>query len=516
LKTSSLREYAEQLACQTVQFRDSVILSDALGSKKKSKPIELLRIIMPQLPSQPEQKSLASVYSMASVSFFVNVAFFAKKRTKWKDVQRFLADLIAFHKPVRGDVEISLLFRILQSMISQILPRNLTESIIRLADTLDKTPDDEAESCWNMNGYYRVLPFLELYWASYDSKMKKDIGVFFTPYPVVSFIIRSLHSVLIEKLEKPLGLADKSITLIDPAAGTSTFMITAAKKVLEEFRGYPDSALNLLGRFHNVEIALPLYILSFLNAAHLLKSLNIPIRDENELNVCLGDTLKEEAERNYNVIIGNPPYAGYSSTNNPLILKKLRDYFPSTGNKGGQTERNLKWLYADYVKFIRFAQLQIDRQKEGVVCYVTNNGYLDNATFRQMRRSLLNSFDEIFILNLCGNAMKRFNQGSDEKDENVFDIRQGVAIVFFIKKRIREKGCKVYYSELRGTRTSKFFFLNSNEINTIKWSRIFPISLYSKADSPITIIYNLTPHRYKNNIITYLLYFKFLKYCFTA
>ena len=141
---------------------------------------------------------------------------------------------------------------------------------------------------------------------------------------------------------------------------------------------------------------------------------------------------------------------GISTPNNKSqwICEKIKDYYPPN-------EKNVKWLQDDYVKFIRFAQEKIDENGEGVVGFITNHAYLDNPTFRVMRKSLMESFDEIYILDLHGNAMKGEKCPDGSKDENVFDIRQGVAIAFFVKKRDKEQECKVHYSVLCGLREEK-------------------------------------------------------------
>lgn len=139
------------------------------------------------------------------------------------------------------------------------------------------------------------------------------------------------------------------------------------------------------------------------------------------------------------------------------------------------------------MKFIRFAQWKIDQEGEGVLGFITNHSYLDNPTFRGMRQSLINSFDEVYILDLHGNTLKKEKCPDGSKDENVFDIQQGVAIALFIKKTLlssplgkggMKKGCKVVHSELWGLREKKYEWLNNNDITTTKWKKIAPKSEY--------------------------------------
>src|SRR5690606_15972918 len=126
-----------------------------------------------------------------------------------------------------------------------------------------------------------------------------------------------------------------------------------------------------------------------------------------------------------------------------------------------------------YVKFIRFAQWKIDQMGEGVLAFITNHSYLDNPTFRGMRQSLMNSFDEIYILDLHGNSLKKEKSPNGSKDENVFDIRAGVAIVFFIRNK-KKKNKIIYHHELFGTRNAKYRTLDKNNVYSLSWKEIKP------------------------------------------
>ncbi len=140
----------------------------------------------------------------------------------------------------------------------------------------------------------------------------------------------------------------------------------------------------------------------------------------------------------------------------------------------------------DYVKFIRFAQWKIDLAGEGILGFITNHSYLDNPTFRGMRQSLMNSFDEIYILNLHGNSLKKEKCPDGSKDGNVFDIKQGVAIAIFIKhrpepakeKKGEKEESKVYHSEIWGLREKKNGWLLENDIKTTNWKKLIPTSPY--------------------------------------
>jgi predicted helicase len=175
------------------------------------------------------------------------------------------------------------------------------------------------------------------------------------------------------------------------------------------------------------------------------------------------------------VILGNPPYSGISSNVGKWITGLIEDYKYVDGEHFGEKKH---WLQDDYVKFIRFAQWKIDQNGEGVLGFITNHSYIDNPTFRGMRQSLMKSFDEIFILDLHGNTLKKEKCPDGSKDENVFDIRQGVAISLFIKKKEKKQECKIFHSDLWGLRDYKYEQLLENDFKTIKWQELKPNSPY--------------------------------------
>ncbi|GAA9915331.1 DNA methyltransferase [Helicobacter pylori] len=138
-----------------------------------------------------------------------------------------------------------------------------------------------------------------------------------------------------------------------------------------------------------------------------------------------------------------------------------------------QDERNPKWLLDDYVKFMRFAQNKIESLGHGLFGFISNNAFLDNPTFRGLRRSLLECYDEIYILNLHGNARKKEKTPQGADDENVFNIKQGVSINLFVKKAQTTKQ-KIHYYDVYGQRAEKYDFLAQNDLNSIEWLELTP------------------------------------------
>jgi predicted helicase len=171
------------------------------------------------------------------------------------------------------------------------------------------------------------------------------------------------------------------------------------------------------------------------------------------------------------VIIGNPPYRVASLNNGEFILNLINDYKFVDGKSLGEKKHSLN---DDYVKFIRFAQHKIDQVDEGIVGLVTNHGFIDNPTFRGMRASLLKTFNQIYIIDLHGNAKKKETSPDGSVDENVFDIQQGVCITFFIKREGLNRG--VYLTDFWGKRESKFKQCFESSFKTTDWQKLTPIT----------------------------------------
>lgn len=357
-----------------------------------------------------------------------------------------------------------------------------------------------------------VVHFYETFLVHYDPQTREKRGVYYTPEPVVSYIVRSLHLILKERFGKSDGFASSGVTVLDPAAGTLTFLAEAAKLAVEEFTnkygegGREEFIRNcILKDFYAFELMVAPYTIGHIKMSFLLEELGYKLKEGERFKFYLTNTLEMEEldqtkvpgvaslseeshlagkvkkEQPILVVLGNPPYSGHSANINPWIEKLLKEdmdglqsYYKVDGKPLG--EKNPKWLQDDYVKFIRFAQWKINQAGEGVLGFITNHSYLDNPTFRGMRQSLMKSFNEIYILDLHGNSLKKEKCPDGSKDENVFDIQQGVAIALFIKKKGEDKGCRVYHAEIWGLREKKYDFLLTNDIKTTKWRELWPKS----------------------------------------
>lgn len=347
-----------------------------------------------------------------------------------------------------------------------------------------------------------VLHFYETFLSVYDPETREKRGVYYTPEPVVSFIVRSLHQILKDKFNLSDGLASKEVTLLDPAGGTLSFLAKAIEIAVEEFqnkygKGVIKTLLKdqILQNYYAFELMMAPYAIGHMKMSFLLEELGYRMEDDERVKYYLTNTLemKELDESKFPgmsslshesheagkvkkqvpilVVLGNPPYSGHSSNTGEWISDAIKEYYQVDGKPLG--EKNPKWLQDDYVKFIRFSQWKIDQAGEGVLGFITNHSYIDNPTFRGMRQSLMNSFDEIYILDLHGNSLKKEKAPDGSKDENVFDIQQGVAISFFIKYKNGKKK-QVYHYDIFGTREDKYSWLNKHNIKNFKWKKVFP------------------------------------------
>lgn len=388
-----------------------------------------------------------------------------------------------------------------------------------------------------------LLHFYETFLSAYDPKLRKQKGVYYTPEPVVSYIVRSVDWLLKDRFGCIDGLADSSksehvferlrdgeivrekaethrVQILDPACGTGTFLGAVIEMIKERFKGNEGMwdgyvARDLIPRLSGFELLLAPYAMAHLKLWNALVSDNgkhiaqASIPGVDRIGVYLTNALQPSNPNGelmwpYNVIaqeaksaeaikrdlpimvvLGNPPYAGHSANKGKWISDLLRghtevkgegmrSYFEIDGEPLG--ERNPKWLNDDYVKFIRFGQWRIERSGMGILAFITNHSWLDNPTFRGMRYSLMQSFDEIYVYDLHGNIRKREVSPDGKQDENIFDIQQGVAVSIFVKSAEvdtnQKSGARVFHADLWGGRETKYSVLEQDDITSTSWSEI--------------------------------------------
>ncbi|HET7593298.1 MAG TPA: type ISP restriction/modification enzyme, partial [Rhodanobacteraceae bacterium] len=428
-----------------------------------------------------------------------------------------------------------------------------------------------------------VVHFYETFLAAYDPKMREARGVYYTPEPVVNYIVRSVDHLLQREFGLKDGLAHSGklrwktvmaeathsrrksstrieekapwvhrVQILDPATGTGTFLYAVIQKIRERFEGNAGAwpgyvAEHLLPRLFGFELLMAPYAVAHMKLGIELEQSGYDFSSDERLGVFLTNSLEEAHEKTglplftqwladesqaasrvkrdvpVMVVLGNPPYSGHSANKGEWISQLLHgedtlnhcrteSYFECDGKPLG--ERNPKWLNDDYVKFIRFAQWRIEQTGHGVLAFVTNHGYLDNPTFRGMRESLLRGFDTIWLYDLHGNTKKKEQAPDGGKDENVFDIQQGVAIGIFVKHaslpspsgrgaggdgtaELERRGdpeppsgasrhlppegegkslARVFHADLYGTRALKYGTLDAESVADTPWTELAPAS----------------------------------------
>jgi hypothetical protein len=416
-----------------------------------------------------------------------------------------------------------------------------------------------------------IFHFYETFLAAYNPEEREQRGVYYTPEPVVSYIVRSLNIILKKKFGRGDGFGTHSVTVLDPAAGTLTFLAEAAKLAVQEYvekygKGSTGQFIedHILEHFFAFELMMAPYAAGHLKMGFLLEELGHKLTGDERFQFYLTNTLEMEElaqstlpgmrslseesrlaakvkkERPILVILGNPPYSGISANASERIINITKGQKYITGYQIIYKEENGRrrysllpqeaeakkdkqirqktwigelieqykivdgkwfgerkhWLQDDYVKFFRFVQWKIDQLGEGAVGLITNHSYLDNPTFRGMRQSLMNSFDEIDILDLHGNSLKKEKAPDGSVDKNVFDIQQGVAIILMVKHKKWEKDCTIHHAEIWGSREKKYGFLSSHDFRSVNQSTLQP--------SPPYYFFVPTMEKHKNKWERYL------------
>ena len=397
-----------------------------------------------------------------------------------------------------------------------------------------------------------VVHFYETFLAAYDPKLREARGVYYTPEPIVSYIVRSVDYLLKTHFNCPQGLADSTkitvrntdpslmvkgtsqprktndvhkVLVLDPACGTGTFLYAVIDHIRQQYMQSGNAGLwsgyvreHLLPRLFGFELLMAPYAVAHFKlglqlAGHDLSEAQrrlwaYDFASDERIGVYLTNTLEAAHEMTglslftqfvadetnaanrikqdlpILVVMGNPPYSGHSANRSweikagkrvPTFIGRLvQDYYQVDGQPLG--EQNPKYLLDDYVKFIRWGQWRIERTDAGVLALITNNGYLDNPTFRGMRQVLMNAFTDIYILDLHGSTKKKETAPDGSKDGNVFDIQQGVAIGIFVKEPGKTGPAQVHHTNLWGVRENKYSRLMEHSVETTNWTTLMPKS----------------------------------------
>ena len=514
------RILAQVLALKAGMMRDYVVVP-ALEKNEESYFSWLWQSFQKHLIKDLEKRDFADLFSqtftyglfIAKYQYEAQQTLFGKKVSSLPFTTQTAYDFI--------QKSFGILREVFKIVSTQDMPRNLKIIVDDIVDILNHTNIYQLLEPGKDGKKDPIFHLYETFLLHYDKERKKKLGVFYTPLEVVSYIVNSTHTLLKANnlFDAPDGLAsykedslEKSVTLLDLATGTGTFYVNAIEKAIEEVKDKYSSSLDylsnfirshILPHFFAFEILIAPYVVSHLKVLFALTEKGFEFKDNDVLRIFLTNTLEfhhKETSSAYTglfervlvteqenalevknktpilIVIGNPPYS-VSSQNEVDKDTEFGKFYESYKENVRKEERNIQPLSDDYIKFLAFAHWKIKKSGKGIVGMITNNSYLDGLIHRDMRKKLLEDFDLIYILNLHGDAKRPETTGDGKTDENVFDIRQGVAISIFVKPE-KPVDKQIYYQEVVGLRESKYNYLETNDIKSTKWIKILPKQPY--------------------------------------
>lgn len=423
----------------------------------------------------------------------------------------------------------------LRSLFGYVAGQDLDDRIAWIIDDLAKV-FQAADVAKIMEGFGKLtgqrdpfLHFYETFLSAYNPAKRKARGVWYTPEPVVNFIVRAVDEVLQTEFGLTEGLADTSkvtvdwdtgqtdkgkpvtikkevhrVQVLDPATGTGTFLAEVIKQIAPKVKDVASGMWSsyiekdLIPRLHGFELIMASYSMCHMKLDMILTELGYkPTGTPPRLSVYLTNSLEEGEAANQSLpfaqwlsnevkqantikrdmpimcVIGNPPYNIKSSNLSKAQVAMVAPYRKVDGKiikeKGMlQFEKNIN---NDYIKFLALSENLIKSTGFGVLGFITSHGYLKSSSFRGLRAHLLETFHEIRIIDMHGNSEIREVTPNGITDENVFDIKQGVSIVIAIRRREPMKGKgKVYFAELWGSRKHKYEALQQSQLRTMAWT----------------------------------------------
>lgn len=515
------KSLAEVLACKTGIMRDYVV-SPTIKESQDNYFGWLYQSFKEHLIKDLESQVFADLFSqtftyglvIAKYQYEAQQTLFGKKISKLPFTTKTAYDFI--------QEKFGILREVFKIISTQKMPKDLAIITDDIVDILNHTEIYKLLSRSSKGGKKDpIFHLYETFLLKYDKERKIKLGVFYTPLEIVSYIVNSVHTLLKDSklFDAPDGLAsykpesiEKSVTLLDPAVGTGTFFVNAIEKAVEEVKTKRSSSKNIvsdfvrkhiLPHFFAFEIQIAPYVVNHLKTLFSLTNEGFEFTDDDYLRIFLTNTLEfhhKEISKGYAgffervlvteqekaldvksktpimVVVGNPPYS-VSSQNAVDPQTDFGKFYEGYKENVRKEEKNIQPLSDDYIKFLAFAHWKVQKTGKGIVGMITNNSYLDGIIHRDMRKKLLCDFDLIYIFNLHGDAKKLKISDDGRKDENVFDIRQGVAIGLFVKpeKQIKKQ---IFYQELMGLRDEKYKYLNTYNVKTSKWEKLKPKEPY--------------------------------------
>ena len=386
-----------------------------------------------------------------------------------------------------------------------------------------------------------VIHFFEGFLQEYDKSIRKDRGVFYTPRPVVSFIVRSVDELLrtefgledgladittwgemadrIDDLEIPEGATPDQafVQILDPATGTGTFLVEVidliygtmtakwqgdglSKRTIEDrWNAYVPE--HLLPRLHGYELMMAPYAIAHMKIGLKLFETGYRFESDERARVYLTNALEpaqdfsdtlafaipalaHEAEavnaikrdHCFTVVIGNPPYSIQSQN----LTESARSWVARYRYLDGELIREKgalqfeKALQDDCIKFMGFAQSQVSHSNAGVLGFILSHSFIDSPMLRGMRCDIQHTFNSISVLDLHGNKTRKERCPDGSEDHNVFDIRQGVGVLFGSRLAASPQASSLRYAETWGERQAKYDWLAQSSAKSSAFQEIQP------------------------------------------
>ncbi len=398
------RELAERMAAQAREIRTLIAATFRQEGEKGQLHTQLSAFRKTLIPGL-EPEAFADMYAQT-----IAYGLFAA-RTTTNDAQNFSRRTAGWDLPRTNPF--------LRNLFNEIAGPGLDDRVAWIVDDLAELlrRSDMAAILTDFGRRTRredpVVHFYETFLAAYDPKMRESRGVYYTPEPVVSYIVRSVDAVLKTKFKRSAGLADPNTLILDPATGTATFLYYIVRHIHESLQAQGQGGTwsayvrdELLPRLFGFELLMAPYTVAHMKLGILLGELGYDFGGDERLRVYLTNTLEEgfhpeetfgfaefiadeadaaasiKKDEPIEVIIGNPPYSGISANSGEWIAGLIDAYKQLDGKPLGERKH---WLNDDYVKFIRFGQWRVEKTGQGILAFITNHGYLDNPTFRGMR-----------------------------------------------------------------------------------------------------------------------------------
>lgn len=482
-KIYSSESLAVELAKRTRFLRDEIISIELQNTDSKNYIRGFYNAFRQYLINDLEENDFADLYAQ-TITYGL---FAAKTRAKHDAIfnRRAAIEYIPQTVGILRDIfEYISLGKLAQQM--EVIVDDIAE-VLSVADA-KKLLDDYYDQG---KGDDPIIHFYETFLNRYDPETREKRGVYYTPEPIVKYIVNSVDEILRKDFNKN-GFADTTIKVLDPASGTMTFLAEATKKAINTFvNNYGEGGKigfiknHILKNFFGFELLMAPYAIAHLKISYLLQEQGYNLAEDDRFQLYLTNTLDakvvdmpelpglsslaEEATEANKIrkdtpilaIIGNPPYSITSFNKSEFETNLMKLY-----KEDVKKEKNIQILSDDYIKFIRYCHWKIEESGEGVIGLITKNTYLNIAAAKGLRKQLLLSFDRIYILNLHGKLYEKSPNG--EKDQSVFNIRVGTAIIFLVKlkSKIKKTYAKLYYKDLYGNREDKYNFLNFNDLNS--------------------------------------------------